>query len=594
MSTCRTCLKTAARKDISDLEKIIKDDNRKCIDIMSFCLDIKVTEDSKITTKLCDTCYRKIISFYKFKVLSLENDTYLKSLDPLQQPTDQNLTLYVDENGIKHENYMECEDFGPCVTEYSDREIKIEIDVKDEDRQEDSEITDNVKEEGTFEDVDLDEEPLSVVQKDKYENFEDDSKEEAPEDNGGQRMLTCKACPKQFVTFGGRSKHYRTTHLGERAKCDICYKEVVNLQEHKLRVHNPSGMRYNCSVCQRPFLKQTELDTHMVTHTKDYQFQCDVCQKKFGAKGLLTLHVRQVHNKERNYKCEQCPKAFFSRMKLERHSSSHTTEKPVKEYQICDECGLSVVDLKTHAARHRPREERRLLPCKACPKTFYTIGGRKRHYKTTHLGKKPRCDICNKEVVCVSEHKRRMHSASELPFPCVHCGRRCATMSLLKVHLLTHTKDYQHECDVCQKKFSAQTFLSLHKRDVHDKERSHQCEYCPKAFFKKEKLKEHIRSHTNERPYTCNECGRSFTKKVHLTRHLTTHSGLRKFLCKMCNKSFKTSGNLTAHMVSHTKEKRYPCAFCGLRFGRSDHRNRHQLTAHKKHGLTEVDKKPDI
>ncbi|XP_061713731.1 zinc finger protein ZFP2-like [Cydia pomonella] len=596
MNTCRTCLITSARNDISDLEKSIKDDKRKCIDIMAFCLDIKVTEDTKITTKLCDTCYRNIISFYNFKVLALENDAYLKSLNPLEKPADHNLTLYVDENGIKHENIVESDDFGPSVIEYCNREIKIEIDVKD-DRQEDSEIIDNVKEEDTFADVDLDEEPLSVVQKVEYENFEDDSKEEAPEHNSGQRMLKCKACPKQFVTFGGRSKHYQTTHLGKRSKCDICYKEVVHLPEHKLRIHNPSGMRFNCSVCKRPFIKQAELDLHMLTHTKDYKFQCDVCQRKFSCKGLLSLHIRQVHEKERNYKCKHCPKAFFARKKLERHSRTHTSDVSVsklgKEYQICEECGVSVVNLKTHAARHQPKDERRRLQCKACPKTFYTIGGRKRHYKTTHLGKIPRCDICNKQVVSVTEHKRRMHAPGELPFECAECGRRCASKSLLDVHMLTHTRDYKHECDVCQKKFSSKTFLSMHRREVHEKERNHQCEFCPKAFFKKDKLKEHIRCHTNERPYTCNECARSFTKKILLTKHLTSHSGVRKFLCKLCNKSFKTSGNLSVHMVSHTKEKRYPCAFCGARFGRSDHRNRHQLTAHKKHGQTEADKKPD-
>ncbi|XP_063380617.1 zinc finger protein ZFP2-like [Cydia fagiglandana] len=589
MNTCRTCLKTPANKDISGLKKSVKDDS--ITDIMVFCLDIKVSEDSKITTKLCNCCYRKIISFYKFKSLSLKNDAYLKSLDPLEHPADQKRTVYVDENGIKHEDFVESEDFGPCMIEYSDREIKIEIDVK-EDGLGGSETIDNIKEENTFEDhiFESDEEPLSVVQKIKYENVEDDTKGKVPEHNSEQPLLKCKACPKQFHSIGGRKKHYRTKHLGKKSKCDICDKEVVCLSVHKLRIHNPSGMRFTCSVCDRRFVSQAVLDIHMVSHTKDYQFQCDVCQKKFSCRGFLSKHMRQVHIKERNHKCDHCPKAFFGKDKLQEHMRTHTN---VKDHQICEECGMSVANLKMHALRHRPREERRLLACKACPKTFYSIGGRKKHYRTTHLGKKYKCDICHKEVVSLSVHKLRMHAPEALPHACVECGRRCVSHSVLEAHMLTHTRDYRHECDTCLKKFSSKSFLMRHQRQVHEKERSHQCEFCSKAYFCKNKLQEHLRSHTNERPFTCNECGLSFTTKQALTRHMLTHSDVKNYPCGLCSMSFKVPGNLRAHMVSHTKEKRYPCAFCGVRFGRSDHRNRHQLTAHKKHGQIEPDIKPD-
>lgn len=52
MSICRTCLKTPANKDISGLENDINEDNRNYLDIMLFCLDIKVNITKTINFKL--------------------------------------------------------------------------------------------------------------------------------------------------------------------------------------------------------------------------------------------------------------------------------------------------------------------------------------------------------------------------------------------------------------------------------------------------------------------------------------------------------------------------------------------------------------
>ncbi|XP_063533549.1 uncharacterized protein LOC134743854 [Cydia strobilella] len=168
MNMCRTCLKTPADKRILELEKVIKDGNKNSFHVMLFCLDIEVIEDSKITTNLCNNCYRKIISFYKFKTLSLKNDAYLKSLEPAVQLEDQKLSVYVDENGIKHENFLDPDDFGPSLVE-NNAEFKIEVEVKEDKPLEDTKI--HVKNEDTLQDSESDEEPLSVVQKVKYENY---------------------------------------------------------------------------------------------------------------------------------------------------------------------------------------------------------------------------------------------------------------------------------------------------------------------------------------------------------------------------------------------------------------------------------------
>lgn len=262
---CRTCLGTPANKLISDLGKGLKWSNKNCFEIIAFCLDVEVTKDSKITTNLCSKCYRKIITLYKFKALSLKNDSYLKSLYPVVQLNGQKLSVYVDENGIKHENFLEPDEFGPSLVEDCNEELKIEIDVKTADSQENLEV--DVKNEDTLEAIEPDEsndEPLHVVQKDKYDNIKntkgkvkkkrsrpgrvksqkkhnsnhelqvceecgksvrnlkDHTLQHLPRDQ--RPRVQCKACPKTFATLSGRYNHYKYAHLGLKPKCDICNK----------------------------------------------------------------------------------------------------------------------------------------------------------------------------------------------------------------------------------------------------------------------------------------------------------------------------------------------------------------------------------
>ncbi|XP_063533764.1 zinc finger protein 287-like isoform X2 [Cydia strobilella] len=455
INMCRTCLETPADKLITELEKGLRRSNKNCFEIMAFCLDIKVTQDSKITTNLCSKCYRKIITFYKFKALSLKNDSYLKSLHPVVQLNDQKLSVYVDENGIKHENFLDSEEFGPSLVEDCNERLKIEIDVKKDNLLEDLDI--DVKNEDTLEGDepdnelnDLNVEPLCVVQKEKPDN-----------------------------------------------------------------VKNTKGK------------------------------------------------VRKKRTRPRRVK-------------------SQIKENPNQELQVCEECGKSVRNLKDHSLQHLPKEERPRVQCKACPKTFATYSGRYNHYKYTHLGLKPKCDICNKVVRCLNVHKMQVHNPSALPYSCVSCERRFVTQSALDVHMVAHTKDPKFQCDICQKKFRLKHLVLTHIRKIHENEKNYQCDVCAKTFFEKVLLQRHAKTHSKKRLYKCNECGLALKTKDTLKSHLLIHRSNKEYPCELCSKRFQKLDYLRCHMVTHTKEKRFECRFCGVRFGRSHHRSRHESTAHQK------------
>ncbi|XP_063380547.1 zinc finger protein 470-like [Cydia fagiglandana] len=460
MNMCRTCLKTPADKRILELQKVIKDGIKNSFHVMLFCLDIEVIEDSKITTNLCNNCYRKIISFYKFKTLSLKNDAYLKSLEfvePAVQLEDQKLSVYVDENGIKHENFLDPDDFGPSLIE-DNTGFKIEVEIKEDESVEDIRI--NVKNEDTLPHPESDEEPLSVVQKVKYENVNNDCKENAPvhkkrgrpikvkltekgkvkqecqvcEECGKsvrnlkvhsllhrrkseRQIMQCKLCPKLFNTDAGRTRHYRKIHLGltdvSKSVCDICNKEYRHLKEHVMMMHNKESLPYGCVSCPRRYMCRSALERHMAKHVgmPELLYECDICKRRFRTKNIVSNHIRKYHLNEKNYQCEICSKTFFDKQPFIIHMETHSKEPLYK----CDECGLALKTRETlwnHRLLHRNDQE---FPCELCSKTFRKL-------------------------------------------------------AYLRVHMVTHTKEKRFECRYCGVRFGRSHHRSRHEFTAHQKQ----------------------------------------------------------------------------------------------------------------------------
>lgn len=105
-----------------------------------------------------------------------------------------------------------------------------------------------------------------------------------------------------------------------------------------------------CSVCNKGFLRLSQLEEHKSTHQPFKPFRCLECGKSFTQKTRLKTH-QSVHTGERPFSCKICRKMFSRQDNCLRHERFHSGLKPYS----CGQCGKSFTvlgNLKMHQEIH--------------------------------------------------------------------------------------------------------------------------------------------------------------------------------------------------------------------------------------------------
>ncbi|KAG4076254.1 hypothetical protein HA402_014803 [Bradysia odoriphaga] len=211
----------------------------------------------------------------------------------------------------------------------------------------------------------------------------------------------CTFCPSQFVHRHHLENHVRTHTKETPFLCNFCgkaFRGEVALRAH-LSTHDsvayPYRYRYrkppkilNCKLCD--FVSTYgNMKKHMMHEhghgsgrtSKDFEYSCLVCEKKFRLAASLDNHVK-IHDEERNFHCTYCKQSFRKANYLRLHIDGvHLNKKPNK----CDQCNAAYLisnDLRRHKLQRHSTE--RPFECYYCSKRFAMASSLKVHIKLQH------------------------------------------------------------------------------------------------------------------------------------------------------------------------------------------------------------------
>ena len=136
---------------------------------------------------------------------------------------------------------------------------------------------------------------------------------------------------------------------------------------------------------------------------------------------------------------------------------------------------------------------------------------------------------------------------------CDHCPMTFRSKYSLRMHLLTHDKNYMKPslpCKFCGKDIKRKN-MYLHVKRIHfDQGEEFPCSQCGKVFNNDFRLKKHIKFvHEKADSEECKLCGKKFPCPQNLRKHIDgVHKKLKPFGCKLCGHFFTQNGSLNLHL----------------------------------------------
>lgn len=152
----------------------------------------------------------------------------------------------------------------------------------------------------------------------------------------GDRPYKCKECSLDFRTSSNLATHEAVHQDIRRFQCSVCpktFKLPQTLKKHEHR-HQDRIRAHSCSMCGQSFVEKGNLVVHEKTHTTDKTFKCMDCDKTFGQRSYLKLHIKRSHAKVKPFKCNVCGKTFAQRHILNKHSKAHYTDVVEEEEEV--------------------------------------------------------------------------------------------------------------------------------------------------------------------------------------------------------------------------------------------------------------------
>lgn len=204
--------------------------------------------------------------------------------------------------------------------------------------------------------------------------------------------------------------------------------------------------------------------------TSDWKkFRCDSCA--FGTNNVRSMSAHNKLHKISDNICYYCELKFEGKKSLELHMLEHTNQTMPFFCRFCQQHFQSRTQLMLHLPKH---SDEKPYICEVCSVGFKWKNALKNHMITHDNKKEHLCDICGYATAhrCQLKAHRLVHTGETIRCPQEGCNYHATKAQNLKYHMLTHTQEKAHQCEVCGTSFSLVKNLKRHML-LHTSQKTH-------------------------------------------------------------------------------------------------------------------------
>ena len=415
--------------------------------------------------------------------------------------------------------------------------------------------------------------------------------------SGEERTYVCPQCAKTYKYKWDLNRHFERKHMSanslarESDGVDFDASQFIN--------------NFQCNVCSKNFLDKSAFELHcqqtncgkLLNQVSDGDqssdedengqpaiFTCSDCPQSFDSRLLFKQH-KLLHI--RMYSCSKCQDKFIEPESFRDHVCLDSTQS-ISRNSPQNLTRISPLNVPVNGTRFDPsnpielrREPSRTEVCKKDPEPQPT-------FRTS-----PSVNMANEALVrkdeAASPTESTASNSQPLPDPCEICGKRFATLSNLKRHMMSHSKIRNFKCPYCHKSYIYKWDLTNHIKKAHKGMSIDEVKplYSTRDFYSEARKRKnparnsatHLQSTStsnnsgsNKAPsqgnMTCKHCGGVFLGQNSLHAHMILrHSGViddanditnelmhfvEQYTCSFCGKAFSDKNVYRNHLASHS------------------------------------------